>query len=87
MSSERTRRAASLRPWRRAKAISRDVEFGKQFLIRRADRLMFGTDYLSPGQEVPQLTLFRQLQLPADVQDKIFRDNARSLLRLSANGT
>ena len=43
---------------------------------------MFGTDFLSPGQEVPQLTLFRQLDLPAEVQAKVFRDNARKLLGL-----
>jgi predicted TIM-barrel fold metal-dependent hydrolase len=66
-----------------ANAISRDPAFGREFLIRRADRLMFGTDYLSPGQKVPQLTLFRSLDLPADVQSKIFRDNARKLLGLS----
>ncbi len=63
-----------------ARAISRDPDFGRQFLIRRADRLMFGTDFLAPGQDVPQLTLFRQLQLPAEVQAKMFRDNARKLL-------
>jgi predicted TIM-barrel fold metal-dependent hydrolase len=66
-----------------AQAISRDLEFGREFLIRRADRLMFGTDYLAPGQEVPQLELFRRLDLPADVQARVFRDNARRLLGLS----
>jgi predicted TIM-barrel fold metal-dependent hydrolase len=66
-----------------AGAISRDPAFGRAFLVRRADRLMFGTDYLSPGQAVPQLTLFRSLDLPADVQAKVFRDNARKLLGLS----
>lgn len=66
-----------------ARAISRDPEFGREFLVRRADRLMFGTDYLSPGQEVPQLELFRSLDLPADVQARVFRDNARKLLGLS----
>jgi predicted TIM-barrel fold metal-dependent hydrolase len=65
-----------------ANAISRDASFGPEFMIRRADRLMFGTDFLSPGQGVPQLTLFRTLDLPADVQAKVFRDNARSLLGL-----
>jgi predicted TIM-barrel fold metal-dependent hydrolase len=65
-----------------AGAIARDLGFGRKFLIRRADRLMFGTDFLAPGQDVPQLTLFRQLDLPADVQSKIFRDNARRLLGL-----
>ncbi len=65
-----------------ARSISRDSTFGREFLIRRADRLMFGTDFLSPGQKVPQLTLFRTLDLPPDVQAKIFRDNARKLLGL-----
>jgi predicted TIM-barrel fold metal-dependent hydrolase len=32
---------------------------------------------------VPQLTLFRTLELPDDVQAKIFRDNARTLLGLT----
>ena len=67
-----------------AQSISRDPKFGREFLIRRADRLMFGTDYLAPGQAVPQLTLFRSLDLPADVQAKVFRDNARRLLGLTA---
>jgi hypothetical protein len=65
-----------------AGAITRDVKFGRDFLIRRADRLMFGTDFLSPGQEVPQLALFRQIDLPAEVQAKIFRDNARQVLKV-----
>lgn len=66
-----------------ARAIGRDREFGRKFLIRHADRLMFGTDYLSPGQRVPQFSLLAQLDLPADVQSKIYRDNARQLLGLA----
>jgi predicted TIM-barrel fold metal-dependent hydrolase len=66
-----------------ANAIMRDLKFGREFLIRRADRLMFGTDFLSPGQNVPQLTLYRQLELPVEVQTKIFRGNAQRLLKLS----
>jgi predicted TIM-barrel fold metal-dependent hydrolase len=65
-----------------ANAIKRDIKFGREFLIRWADRLMFGTDYLTPGQDVPQLTLYRQLELPEQVQAKIFRDNARRILGL-----
>jgi predicted TIM-barrel fold metal-dependent hydrolase len=61
-------------------AISRDPKFGPEFVKRRADRLVFGTDYLSPGQNVPQLELYAKLDLPADVQAKVFRDNARKLL-------
>ena len=64
-----------------ANAIRRDVEFGRQFLIRRADRLLFGTDYLANNQAVPQFDLFESLDLPLDVQAKVFRENARNLLR------
>ncbi|MCR9119728.1 MAG: amidohydrolase, partial [bacterium] len=66
-----------------ANSISRDLEFGREFLIRWQDRIMFGTDYLSPKQSVPQFDLFeRNLELPETVAAKIFRDNARKLLQL-----
>ena len=66
-----------------ANSISRDLAFGREFLIRRQDRIMFGTDFLAPGQAVPQFELFEhKLTLPTDVAAKIFRDNARKLLRL-----
>ena len=66
-----------------ARAISRDPVFGRQFLIRRQDRLLFGTDYLQPGQDVPQFKLLDSLNLPAEVQKKIFRKNAERLLKLA----
>ncbi|MBI3117241.1 MAG: amidohydrolase family protein, partial [Candidatus Hydrogenedentes bacterium] len=65
-----------------ANAISRDKEFGREFMIRRQDRLFFGTDYLAPDQDVPQFALFDKLDLPAEVQTKIFQDNARQMLHL-----
>ena len=65
-----------------ANAISRDPEFGRAFLIRRADRLLFGTDYLAPEQAVPQFELFESLDLPEAVRNKIFHQNARRLLGL-----
>lgn len=68
-----------------ANAISRDQVFGREFLIRRSDRLMFGTDYLAPQQEVPQFDLFeQQVELPAEVAAKIFRENARRVLGLTS---
>jgi uncharacterized protein len=68
-----------------AGAISRDLDFGREFLIRRQDRVCFGTDFLSPGQGVPQFDLFeQQLELPEEVQRKVFRDNGRKLLGLGA---
>lgn len=68
-----------------AGAISRDLAFGREFLIRRQDRIMFGTDFLAPGQAVPQFELFEQqlTDLPAEVKAKVFRENARQLLGLS----
>jgi hypothetical protein len=67
-----------------AGAIDRDLAFGREFLIRRQDRLMFGTDFLAPKQGVPQFELFEQKlsDLPAEVKAKVFRDNARKLLAL-----
>jgi len=64
-------------------AITRDPGFGRAFLERRADRLLFGTDYLHPGQKVPQLDLYAGIDLPAKAKRLIFRDNARRLLGLS----
>lgn len=68
-----------------AGSISRDLAFGREFLIRRQDRIMFGTDFLAPKQAVPQFELFEQklADLPAEVRAKIFRDNARKLLKLT----
>ena len=63
-------------------AIARDKEFGREFMIRRQDRLMFGTDYLRPGQAVPQFETFDSLDLPKEVQAKVFRKNAERVLKL-----
>jgi predicted TIM-barrel fold metal-dependent hydrolase len=63
-------------------AITRDPAFGQAFVVRRASRLLFGTDYLADGQAVPQFALYKSLNLPAAVQAQVFRDNARRLLGL-----
>jgi hypothetical protein len=67
-----------------AGAISRDLEFGREFLIRRRQGVMFGTDYLQPGQEVPQFELFaKQLNLPPEVHRQIARENALRLVGMA----
>jgi predicted TIM-barrel fold metal-dependent hydrolase len=63
-------------------AIARDREFGRAFLIRRAGRLLFGTDFLMAGQKVPQFELLASLGLPEEVQGKVYRGNAMRLLGL-----
>jgi hypothetical protein len=63
-------------------AIHRDETFGREFLIRRADRLLFRTDFLMADQEVPQFELLDLLNLLDPVQAKIYRQNAMRLLKL-----
>ncbi len=64
------------------KAIARDPTFGREFILRRADQLLFGTDVLMPDQKIPQFELLDSLRLPEEVQYKIFRGNAIKLLKL-----
>lgn len=64
------------------KAIARDPAFGRDFLIRRADQLVFGTDVLMPEQAIPQFELLESLNLPEEVRQKIYRGNALRLLKL-----
>jgi predicted TIM-barrel fold metal-dependent hydrolase len=66
-----------------AGALSRDRAFARGFLIRRADRLLFGSDYLKPGQAVPQFEVLASFELPAGVRAKIERENATQLLGLN----
>ena len=79
-------------------AITRDPDFGRQFLIDYQDRLLFGTDTSGSGNDERydfysdwQLTKennpwgrsFDIDPLPDLVQDKILRLNARKLLKLN----
>jgi hypothetical protein len=66
-----------------AGALTRDRTFAQSFLIRRADRLLFGTDYLKPGQVVPQFEVLGSFELPVPVRAKIERENASQLLQLN----
>ena len=69
-----------------ANAMGRDEKFAREFLIRHADQLLFGSDFLEPHMEVPQFELFDKLNLPAEVQAKVFRDNAPRVLGLDTAG-
>jgi hypothetical protein len=42
-----------------------------------------GTDYLKPGQDVPQFELMARFDLPPAAGAKIERDNAAKLLKLT----
>lgn len=65
-----------------ANAINRDKEFGRSFMIRRADRLLFGTDVLKHNQPIPQFEVFNSLDLPQEIENKIYTGNIRKLLSI-----
>ncbi len=63
-------------------ALTRDPDFGRDFLIRHQDKLLFGTDYLTPGQPTPILDVIADPTLPETVRQKITHENAQRLLGL-----
>jgi len=65
-------------------AMIRDPEFGRKFLADYSHRLLFGTDtFGGPSREShPHFDFFNDVDLPENVKSRIFRDNARSLLKL-----
>jgi predicted TIM-barrel fold metal-dependent hydrolase len=63
-------------------ALTRDPAFAREFVIRRADRLLFGSDFLEPGQEIPQFAILDGMNLPVHVQRAVYRGNALRLLKL-----
>jgi predicted TIM-barrel fold metal-dependent hydrolase len=66
-------------------ALLRDSDFGRAFLVRRSDRLLFGTDYYDLQQQVfPQFELFERLQPPPEVVKKVAMLNAEKLLSARA---
>ncbi len=64
--------------------IGRDKAMAREFFIRHADKLLFGTDsgWWSLGNKppAPEFALIDELKLPKDVEDKICRGNAERLL-------
>lgn len=63
-------------------ALMRDLEFGLEFLERHQDKLLFGTDVLKPGQELPIVDFLRQAPISDGAKAKITHLNAERLLRL-----
>jgi uncharacterized protein len=67
-----------------AHAVLRDPQFGRDFLVRRAERLLFGTDYYDPAQtDFPHFELFDRFELPKEVVAAIAHGNARRILGLA----
>ncbi len=63
-------------------AITRDPEPGKEFLIKHADKLMFGTDAAGGTGRETHFEFYNSIDLSPEIKAKLFRDNARKLLKI-----
>lgn len=61
-------------------ALTRDEAYGQEFLERHHESLLFGTDYLFPGQELPQFGFFSEFDLSTEAWENICYRNIESLL-------
>jgi hypothetical protein len=64
-------------------AMTRDPEFTAGFIARHWRKLLWATDYLGPGQAMPQVEWLRRLELAPEVREAIAAGNARRLLGLA----
>lgn len=62
-------------------ALTRDEALGQAFLETHHDQIVFGTDYLYPGQRVPHFELFDRFDLEREAWADIRYRNVESLLR------
>lgn len=63
-------------------AITRDPQFTRGFIDRHWRKLLWATDYLSPGDELPQIAWIRETPMAEEHRQAIAAGNARRLLRL-----
>lgn len=62
--------------------LARDPEYARDFVTRHQDQVLFGTDFLMPGQAVPQVDTLRSLNLDPAVFAKVARQNAARILKV-----
>ena len=63
-------------------AITRDPDFTPGFLERNWQKLLFGTDYLEPGQKCPIVEWVNAVDLPEEWREAIQEGNLKRLLGL-----
>lgn len=62
-------------------ALTRDQAVGQAFLESHHDRLVFGSDYLFPGQEIPHFDLFERFDLELEAWADLRYRTLEGLLR------
>lgn len=64
-------------------ALSRDTAFAKRFLMKHYRKLLFGTDrFVREDKEKLIIDLLKKMELPSDVEERIFATNAERMLNL-----
>jgi predicted TIM-barrel fold metal-dependent hydrolase len=64
-------------------ALTRDPDFTPVFLERNWHKLLFGTDYLKPGQECPIVRWVKEVDIPEACREAIQEGNLKQLLGLT----
>ncbi|RQG96617.1 amidohydrolase family protein [Natrarchaeobius chitinivorans] len=62
-------------------ALTRDEEYAQEFLEEHSEQLVFGTDYLYPGQEISHFELFDRFDLDRDAWADLRYRNLEGVLR------
>lgn len=63
-------------------AMSRDLEYAREFLGKHYRKLLFGTDRFVEEEEPLIIELIKNMHLPKHAEEAIFQDNAMKMLRL-----
>lgn len=63
-------------------ALSRDASITRQFLMRHYHKLLFGTDRFVREEEPLMIGLLKGMNLPSDMEERIFSKNAEQMLNL-----
>ncbi len=63
-------------------ALTRDPQFGLEFLERHQDKILFGTDVLKPEQDIPIVDFLRHCDISETAREKIMQRNAEILLNV-----
>ncbi len=66
-------------------AFRRDPDYARKFVLKHADKLIFGTDRFVREEDPEMIGILRRMVLPLDVERAVFRGNAGKLLGLRAN--
>ncbi|HOV21161.1 MAG TPA: amidohydrolase family protein [bacterium] len=63
-------------------ALTRDNDFGIEFLKKHYRKLLFATDYLSVGQELEIVDYMKNVKIPEEIKKMVTKENAKKILKM-----